>query len=305
MSVLTLKGPRWVTVRQHRRALWALPAAVAASLAVVVALRWWASLPSGLRSDNPDGPLRSAMDYAGKGMLFLPLLLGAFVAGPMIARELESGTYRLALTQSSTPRAWLASKITVAAVAAVAGSAALAGVYRLGWSPLDGTHQFSWPDRGPYEALGTVLVAYCLLGVTVGALVGQLVRRTLAAMAVTGLVTGLVMVLLGALRWSFLPVRTLTTSSAETGVPMPPSGAFMMDSGLTTASGERLPEWTCFARSGSLRVCPGDLNVTGWYVDYHPATHYWPTQSIETAVVLALAALALWAAFAVLRTRYR
>lgn len=51
--------------------------------------------------------------------------------------------------------------------------------------------------------------------------------------------------------------------------------------------------------------CPDDLNVTGWYVDYHPATHYWPTQSIETAVVLALAALALWAAFAVLRTRYR
>ncbi|MER6315087.1 ABC transporter permease [Streptomyces sp. NPDC001581] len=304
MSVLTLKGPRWVTVRQHRRALWALPVAVAASLAVVLALRWWVGSPSGLRSDNPDGALRSAMDYAGMAMLLLPLLLGAFVAGPMVARELESGTYRLALTQSSTPRAWLAAKITVAAVAAVACPAALAGVYRLGWTPLDGTHQFTWWDRGPYEALGTVLVAYCLLGVAVGALVGQLVRRTLAAMAVTGLVTGLVMLLLGALRWSFLPVRTLTTSLGESRVPMPPGDTLMTDTGLVTASGVRAPEW-CYARADRAGGCPEDLNVTGWYVDYHPASHYWPTQSIETAVVLVLAALTLWAAFAVLRTRHR
>ncbi|MEV7446082.1 hypothetical protein AB0O22_33920 [Streptomyces sp. NPDC091204] len=213
--------------------------------------------------------------------------------------------FRLALTQSTTPRAWLASKTTVTAVAAVAGSAALAGVYRLGRAPLEGTYRFSWADRGPYEVLGTVLVAYCLLGVAVGALVGQLVRRTLAAMAVTGLVTGLVMALLGALRWSLLPVRTLTTSGVGNGVPMPPGDSLMMDTGLVTASGGRLPEWTCFARSGSLRACPEDLNVAGWYVDYHPAAHYWPTQSIETAVVLALAALALWAAFAVLRARHR
>ncbi|MEU9084512.1 ABC transporter permease [Streptomyces sp. NPDC048357] len=304
MSALTLKGPRWVTVRQHRRALWALPAAVAASLAFVVALRWWAGNPAHLLWTVPDGPLRVGMEYAGMAMLFLPLLLGAFVAGPMVARELESGTYRLALTQSTTPRAWLAAKITVAAVAAAACSAALAGVYRLGWAPLEGTYQFSWADRGPYEALGTVLVAYCLLGVAVGALAGQLVRRTLAAMAVTGLVTGLVMALLGALRWSFLPVRTLTTSVVERGVPMPPGDSLMMDTGLITASGGRLPEW-CFGRSDRSDGCPGDLDVAGWYVDYHPATHYWPTQSIETAVVLVLAALALWAAFAVLRTRHR
>ncbi len=302
MSMLTLRGPHWVTVRQHRRALWALPAAVAASLAGVIALRWWAVNGTDLYPGTQDGPLRSAMDLAGIGMLFLPLLVGAFVAGPVIARELESGTYRLALTQSSTPRAWLASKITVAAVAAVACSAALAGVYRLGWVPLDGTYQFSWADRGPYESTGTVAVAYCVLGVAVGAVVGQLVRRTLLAMAVTGLVTGLVMALLGALRWSFLPVRTLTGPLA--GGPPLRGDALLMDSGLTTASGGRLPEWACFERTRSLRVCPDDMNVTGWYVEYHPASHYWPTQSIETAVVVALSALALWAAFAVLRARH-
>lgn len=303
MSALTLKGPRWVTVRQHRRALWALPALVAASLAGVVALRWWADNAADLYPSSLDGPLRSAMAVAGTAMLLLPLVMGAFVAGPMVARELESGTYRLALTQSSTPRAWLASKIAVAAVAAVACSAALVGVYHVGWVPLAGTHQFSWADRGPYESTGTVAVAYCLLGVAVGAVVGQLVRRTLAAMAVTGLVTGLVIALLGALRWSFLPVRTVTGPLAE-GPPHAGGDAFMTDSGFTTASGGRLPEWACFERSRSLSKCPDDLNVTGWYLEYHPASHYWPTQSIETAVVMTLAALALWAAFAVLRARH-
>ncbi|WP_046775020.1 ABC transporter permease [Streptomyces yangpuensis] len=303
MSTPILTGPRWVTVRQHRRVLWMLSAVVATSLAGVVALRGWAAYGADLYPSSPDGPLRSAMDVAGIGMLLLPLLVGAFVAGPMVARELESGTYRLALTQSSTPRAWLAAKITVASVAAVACSASLAGVYRLGWMPLNGTYQFHWADRGPYEATGTVIVAYYLLGVAVGALVGQLVRRTIAAMAVTGLATGLVMVVLGALRWSLLPVRTLTTPTAP-GVPKLPRDALMMDLGLTTASGGRLPEGACFAHTRSMSQCPPDMNVTGWYVDYHPVTHYWPTQSIETAVVLVLAALAVRGAFAVLRKRH-
>ncbi|MEU4356008.1 ABC transporter permease subunit [Streptomyces virginiae] len=303
MSMLTLKGPRWVTVRQHRRTLWALPAVVAASLAGVVALRWWAQNAADLYPADPDGPLRSAMDAAGTAMLLLPLLAGAFVAGPMVARELESGTYRLALTQSSTPRAWLASKITVAAAATTACSAGLVGVYRLGLIPLGGTYRFSWPDRGPYESTGTVVVAYCLLGVATGALVGQLVRRTLPAMAATGLVTGLVMLVLGALRWSFLPVQTITAPLGS-GTPKLPKDAFMMDLGLTTASGGRLPEWACFRHTHSLNQCPADLNVTGWYVEYHPVSHYWPTQSIETAAVLVLAALALWGAFAVLRARH-
>ncbi|NUL15185.1 ABC transporter permease, partial [Streptomyces lunaelactis] len=142
--------------------------------------------------------------------LFLPLLVGAFVAGPMVARELESGTWRLALTQSTTAKAWLGSKVLVAAAVSVLGSVALIGIYRLGWIAVRGTWQLRWADRGPYEATGPVLIGYCLLGVALGALVGQLVRRTLVAMALTGLLTGLVLLVLGALRWSFLPVVTGT-----------------------------------------------------------------------------------------------
>lgn len=309
MSTLTLKGPYWVTVRQHRRVLWAVPALVAVGLAAVVALRVWLGDPGSDRKYQTAGYytwelLRLSMQYAGNALLLLPLLVGAFVAGPMVARELESGTWRLALTQSTTARAWLGSKVLVAAVVAVLGSLALICVYRLGWAAVAGTWQLHWADRGPYEATGPVLVAYCLLGVALGALVGQLVRRTLVAMALTGLLTGLVLLVLGVLRWSFLPVVTGTVPfPGNPGSLIPPS-ALMMDTGYLTSTGERLSENACFERTHDTGDCPADLNITAWYADFHPVSHHWPTQLIETSIVLALAAAALYAAFRLVHTRH-
>ncbi|MDX2390626.1 MULTISPECIES: ABC transporter permease [unclassified Streptomyces] len=303
MSALTLKGPHWVTVRQHRRALWALPAAVAACLVTAVVLRASASPRGTVEPNIWYYALRSALEGAGRGMLLLPVLIAAFVAGPMLAREMESGTYRLALTQSTTPKAWLASKIGIAAVVSAACAALMVGVYRLGWAPVSGTYQLSWADRGTYEATGPVIVAYCLLGVGVGAVVGQWIRRTLPALLVAGAVTGLVVVVFGFLRWSVLTPVTITTpltGRPEMGMPR---SAFLVEAGLLKGTGERVPSWGCTTPSGELGSCVQDLQVTGRYVDYHPYAHYWLTQLIETAVVLALAALALHAAFRVLRSR--
>ncbi|MEU6933778.1 hypothetical protein AB0A05_31970 [Streptomyces sp. NPDC046374] len=72
----------------------------------------------------PSLRLRIAMEYAGTGLVLLPLLVGAFVAGPLVARAFESGTYRLGLTQSVTPAAWLRTKAVTATVTAVALPAA-------------------------------------------------------------------------------------------------------------------------------------------------------------------------------------
>ncbi|GLX21998.1 MULTISPECIES: ABC transporter permease [Streptomyces] len=307
MSAPALKGPYWATVRQHRHAAWALTALTAAGLAAVAALRVWAGAP------GPEGPfafpdrayrvMRLCMEYGGIGLLLLPLLVGAFVAGPMTARELESGTWRLALTQSTTPRAWLGAKVLVAGLVSVLGATALVLVYRLGWTRVSATWQLTRFDRGPYEATGPVLAAYCLLGVALGVLVGQLLRRTVAAMAVTGLLTGLVLLALGALRWSFLPVQTNTIPFDGNPAKLLPPDSLLIDMGLLTATGSRLPNQACFERTRTMGVCPADLNVTGRYADFHPASHYWPTQLIETSVVLALAAAALYAAFRVLRAR--
>ncbi|MFA7763940.1 hypothetical protein [Streptomyces sp. NRRL S-448] len=63
----------------------------------------------------------------------------------------------------------------------------------------------------------------------------------------------------------------------------------MMDTGLLTSTGERLPEYACFQWTQNLRVCPADMDVTGWCVEFHPVSHYWPTQLLESSLVLALA----------------
>ncbi|MEU2394945.1 ABC transporter permease [Streptomyces sp. NPDC007369] len=302
MNALALKGPYRAAARLHRRALWALPVLAAVSLAVVIGLRVWAAPGSDAAPYSGYGFLRISMEYAGRGLLFLPALVGAFVAGPLIAREWESGTWRLALTQSTGPKAWLGAKVLLAAATAGLGSAALIGIYRIGWTRVADTHRLTWADPGAYEASGPVLVGYCLLAVALGALVGQLVRRTLAAMAVTGLLTGAVMLALGSLRWSVLPVKTTTMPLSGNLAQQAPVSAFITDTGLITGSGERLPEYACWERTRSLRDCPADMNITAWYTEFHPASHYWPTQLIETSIALALAALALYAAFRLVRT---
>ncbi|MFE7596837.1 ABC transporter permease [Streptomyces sp. NPDC057494] len=324
MSTLTLKGPTWVTVRQYRRTLWVAGAAVGASLAVIGGLRIWdAQTPDSLTVDGNWIPandtgytvLRWAMEYAGGGMILLPLLVGAFVAGPLIAREFESGTYKVSLTQSVSPSAWLRAKLLTATAVALLATLALTGVFRIGWSGMAGTWYLSW-DPGPYTATGIVLFAYVLAAVAVGALVGQLVRRTLVAMAATGLVVGVVVLVMGALRWSILPVQRITGPIGPT--LSFPADSLMMETGRLTASGARFDDMICWNEANSTpgtdttqglwakveAQCQARHGVTSQYIDYHPASHFWPTQLIETGIVLALAALAALAAFRVLRARH-
>ena len=46
-------------------------------------------------------------------VLIVPALVGVFFGAPLVARELEAGTYRLAWTQSVTRVRWLAVKLAL------------------------------------------------------------------------------------------------------------------------------------------------------------------------------------------------
>ncbi|MFJ3504364.1 MULTISPECIES: ABC transporter permease [unclassified Streptomyces] len=326
MSTPALRGSYWVTVRQYRRTLWLTGALVLAASAVIGGLRIWdAQYPDVYMEDGyalpADGNrgfdlLRFGMEQLSLGMVLLPLLAGAFVAGPLIAREFESGTYKISLTQSVTPAAWLRAKLLTATAVALVTTLALAGVFSTSWGRVSNTWNLNWSDRGPYEAAGVVLFAYVLAAVAVGALVGQLIRRTLLAMAATGLVMGAVLLVLGELRWSFLAVKTVTGPYGAT--LWTPENGFMTETGLLTSSGARFDQTTCWqeaARTPGTDSVDGLWNkvqdqclarngVTAQYLDYHPQSHFWPTQLIETGILLALAALAAYAAFRVLRARH-
>ncbi|MEU1850215.1 hypothetical protein ABZ499_13310 [Streptomyces sp. NPDC019990] len=49
--------------------------------------------------------------------------------------------------------------------------------------------------------------------------------------------------------------------------------------------------------------CPAESAITGYYAVYHPSSHFWPLQLMETGIALAFAAVAVVAAFWLLRRR--
>ncbi|MFB4422980.1 hypothetical protein C5F59_018000 [Streptomyces sp. QL37] len=325
MSTLTtLRGPARVVVRQHRGTLRVAGLLALAGLVVVIGFALWTSHliddfeAGSCKASGVSGPacdqrivdfngsmslFSSVLMYAGTALTVLPGIVSAFIAGPLIARELESGTYRVAWTQSVTPARWLAAKLAVPTVLLVAGVTVLSAV--LAWAQTRTATDFTvdWFDAPVFGATAPVVIGYTLLGIAVGALTGLLVRRTVAATAVAAVVTGTVMVTLGTLRDGLWPLRTATTTNdGSSDVPM---DSWVVDVGRLTASGDRLPMDVCrpFGDQAQEARCMAERDITGWFVDHHPASHLWPLQLVETGIVLVLAVLAVTVAFRVLRRR--
>ncbi|WP_405686371.1 hypothetical protein OG204_20605 [Streptomyces sp. NBC_01387] len=194
MSALSLRGPAWVTAREHRGTGWSFLIFLIVATGTVIALRTGAGdLPrtggTGTPPADAQAPpwLTTVVAVVGGALLLLPMAAGAFMAGPAVGRTLERGSYQLLWTQSVTPVRWLVAQFVVPASALTAGSAVLIGCYRFGRARViaEETDAFTWYDGAVFPTLGPVTVAYTLLALAVGALVGLLLRREVAAMAVT------------------------------------------------------------------------------------------------------------------------
>jgi len=68
---------------------------------------------------------------------FVPLLIGMFWGGPLVAREIEQGTYRLAWTQSVSRGRWLATKLGIFLLGAAAVAAILTAVLTWWFGPVE------------------------------------------------------------------------------------------------------------------------------------------------------------------------
>lgn len=322
MSVLALRGPARVIVLQHRRVLWIAGALALAGIVLLAASVWWNSGTADTYADSgcsflDTSPrctaafqdmlshqawLRDVLRYAGVGMMVLPAAIGLFVAGPMIGRELESGTYRLAWSQSVSPARWLLAKLAVPAAITVVAVPAASAFYTWCRTAPD-TDRMAWYDTSVYAAMGTLPTASALLAIAIGALAALLVRRTLPAMGITALVYGAVALALAAVRDSLWAVSTVVTPlNATTGGQ--PRNSLWAGGGLT-AGEQQLPGDLCDPGPVSdVDRCLADHHVTGTYVDYHPASHFWPLQLVGTGIVLVLTAVAVAVAFRVLRRRH-
>src|SRR6201986_2878374 len=121
-----------------------------------------------------------------------PALLGIFWGAPLIARELETGTYRLAWNQSVTRTRWLTVKLALTGLAAMAVTEALSLMHAWwadpiskavapggGASVLSG-NRFSWLI---FASHGITPLGYAAFAFALGAAAGVLIRRTLPALA--------------------------------------------------------------------------------------------------------------------------
>ncbi|EPH40263.1 ABC transporter permease [Streptomyces aurantiacus] len=310
MSAPLLSGTRWAVLRLHRGALWGAAAfAALAALCTEVLRRSAEHAGAGtfLGFSDPGTFLGQYQEKTTLAALLLPALIGAFVGGPVLGRELEAGIDKFTLTQSVTPKRWLTARLALCAALAVGSALAALAVFRLSASDTIGTTTArNWMLRGTYESTGPVLVAYCLFAVGAGALAGLLLRRTLLAVVAAGGLTGALVLALGTLRWDLYPAATASgpaTDAADVQIQGLPTGSFVVESGALNPAGDRFDEFNCRPEAAPGADCPADTQVAGWYADYHPRSHFWYVQLIETGIVLALAAAATYGAFWILRRR--
>jgi hypothetical protein len=115
-------------------------------------------------------------------VIVVPGLVGTFWGAPLIARELETGTYRLAWTQSVSRARWLWVKLGLVGLASVAAAGALSLMVTWWSSSLDRSNMNPF---GTFEQRDIVPLAYAAFAFALGVTAGAFIRRVVPAMAAT------------------------------------------------------------------------------------------------------------------------
>jgi hypothetical protein len=251
------------------------------------------------------GVLRSLLGWLN----LLIGLVGVALAVPLI-QDLEQGTSTFAWTQGVTRGRWLATRLSLAVVTALAA----AGVYSalLTWyrTPLD--HVFGrFSDGSTFDVEGIVPFAYVLFALGLGLAVGVVWRRTAPAMVVAFLSYFGARIFVDTwLRQRFVTPRTATWGPHSTPLN------FVRDWVLSESPSNRFgrPFTNFRALEHCAHVSPGGIKVLNpacieraganfTHVVYQPASRFWEFQGIEFVLFGGLALLLMaFAAWRVLRT---
>src|SRR5580698_242527 len=323
----------WLTWRQFRsRAIVAGAALLAFATALAITGPHLASLygNSGLGScrtgcgalagnfiSEIKGSASEDIFYLGVAVLYAaPALIGIFWGAPLVTRELETGTFRLAWNQSVTRTRWIAVKLGLIGLAAIA-TAGLLSLMTSWWaSPLyaaarqAGNNSVSISRLSPplFGAAGVVPVGYAAFGFALGVTAGVLIRRTLPAMAVTLAVFLAVQLLMPTLiRPHLIPpvqgTRPLSSITFEgigdfqgghlllqVGSISGLAGGWITGSHPVNPAGQTvtMAPAACAQDSSSFLQCLSGHGVR-MFVSYQPASRYWAFQWLETGIFLVLA----------------
>ncbi|GLY85749.1 ABC transporter permease [Actinoallomurus iriomotensis] len=315
----------WLTWRQFRTQAAVAFGAVVAILAALAATGPHLAHLQQTRGDrflDGIGGLETNL-YLGTvlALLVLPALIGMFWGAPLVTRELDAGTHRLAWTMTTRTR-WLAAKLGLIGLAAMAASGLL-GLAVTWWAgPIDkaiaarngapGPGFLLFPRLAPevFDSRGIVPIGYAAFFFVLGVTIGILVRRTLPAMAILGVLFVAIQITMSMAVRPHLtaPERITTTISSHNllninmfnhvTVTIDEPGAWLASQQTVDAAGRpaAVPSWVvdCVGRSAQERqACFAKLAHLGYrqQVTYHPAGSFWSIQRNETALYLALAFL--------------
>src|SRR5580693_7665757 len=126
-------------------------------------------------------------------ILLAPAVIGLFWGAPLIGRELETGTAALAWNQSVTRTRWLAVKLAIGGLTAMAVTEALSLIQTWWAVPISqavadgsgaGVAQSRFSQLN-FATHGITPLGYAAFAFALGVTAGALIRRTVPAMAVT------------------------------------------------------------------------------------------------------------------------
>lgn len=266
----------WLTWRQSR-----VSAAVAAAVLALAAVALAAAHPGSAGSLSR----HHLVEFLSTFLVGVPALIGAFWGAPLLAGELESGTYRLAWTQSVTRSRWLAVKIAVIGIAAVAGTELLALMLTWWSTPADNQNRFA---SAMFAERGIAPMGYAAFGFALGVTAGMLIRRSLPAMAAT--LAGFLVVRIVVQNWLrphfATPLRLSAALTLQNGSPLHAHpGSWTISNQFLNAAGHVVNGIDC-GRAQQDAACIGTYHQV---LTYQPAGRYWTFQSYELAVFTGLA----------------
>ncbi|HEY1915091.1 MAG TPA: ABC transporter permease subunit [Streptosporangiaceae bacterium] len=310
----------WVAWRQHRIAL----GGVAVLLGAIALYLWFTGLQmhhAYATSCHPASTLACNIDFTGKystsvnvvraALQVVPALIGAFVGAPVLAREMETGTFRYAWTQGFGRWRWTLGKLVVLAVAVTATAAAFSLLFSWYLHPFSAAG-YSIPfATDVFDLREVAFTGWTLAAFAIGALAGMLIRRTVPAIATTlAVYAGLACTTALWLRQHYMtPLLTtklnLPASAWTVNQWYTKGGTFAFGghgSRLVNAVQSLCPPLGPGGSGGGPGQCLTQHGYTLWS-SYQPGSRFWPFQWIEGGWLLALSVLLIAAAVWLVRRR--
>jgi hypothetical protein len=221
-------------------------------------------------------------------LLAVPVLLGAFVGGPVLARELESGTFRFAWTQGAGRVRLAAARLVPLAVVLTAAAYGLSALFSWYIGPFVQAGVTGKYPMQLFGNMGTDFAAWTLFSFALTAFAGMLLRRTVAIMA---------------LRLHYA-APVVVTGDGPVG-----HSNLVLGNWFTTTSGVPVSQDTvlnAFARL-PFGVAPSTAMLAEhhwlqWW-SYQPASRWWQFQLTEGGWLLAASLLLISATVLLVRRR--